>query len=240
MDAFLDHHVDEVFFIAFHDDSKEQQCRCLPVGHAAVLDEVHFASDQEVATSVHEHLGVDLWRICLEHETCVEHRNGLEAQRERATECQELEVDLAELNVEFPKVSDVVKEEALAEVRLDELILQRVFVRAKQILKRIQSDFVLLYIRINEDHAFYTVVDAMSDKVKLKEQLFAKDEPEVSFTEQLVDERVVGAHKLVLDVLQDAADVRQREDFVLALELSATVLFIVECQIFHWRHLVLL
>ena len=54
---------------------------------------------------------------------------------------------------------------------------------SQQILKCVQSDFVLLDVRVHKHHALYTVVDAMPDKVVLKQQLFSKDEAEISIAE---------------------------------------------------------
>ena len=128
MDTFLDHHVDEVFFVALEYNGEEEQASCFLVGHASVLDQVHLTSDEEVASCIHEHFGVDLRCVLFQHKRCVEERNRFQTQWITATERQELEVDLRELNVEFTEVTDVVKEDALTEVRFDELVFEGVLV----------------------------------------------------------------------------------------------------------------
>jgi hypothetical protein len=76
-------------------------------------------------------------------------------------------------------------------------------------------------------------------KVELKQHLLTEYEAEVGFTEQLVQEWVVCAHQLVLDVLEDAADLSQWEDLVAALLLHYAVLFVVISHILDRWHLVL-
>ena len=85
-DTFLHHYVDQVFFVTLEDDCKEKQTCCLLIRHRACLEKIHFVADQEVPSRVHEHFSVNLWRVLLKHECCVEERDGLKAQWVASTE----------------------------------------------------------------------------------------------------------------------------------------------------------
>ena len=76
----------------------------------------------------------------------------------------------------------------------------------------------------------------MSDKVILQEQLFAKYKTEVSLRQKCVEEWIVLANNLVLDVLEDCTYVREGEDVVSAFVLDCLVCPIVESKIFHRWH----
>ena len=71
-----------------------------------------------MSARVHEHLSVDLWCIVLQHQRRVDQTDCLETERERTSKGEELKVDFAELDVELSEVSDVIKEDSLAEVAL--------------------------------------------------------------------------------------------------------------------------
>jgi hypothetical protein len=192
-----------------------------------------------VAARVHKHLCIDLWCVLFEHQRCVEDRDRLKSKREAAPESKELQINLRELNVEFTEVTDVVHEQSFAEVRLNKLVLQRVFVRSKQVLESVKSDLIFLDVRINQYHAFDAVVYTVAHEVKLKKELFSKHEPKVRLAEQLVDEWVISPHQLVLDVLQNAAEIGHREDLVFALILHLFVYLVIKRKVFHRRHLVI-
>ncbi len=81
-----------------------------------MLQKVHFASNQEVAASVHKHLCVYLRRILFEHKRCVKDRDRLKPEGVAASESEELQIYLGKLNVEFTEVADVIQEQSLAEV----------------------------------------------------------------------------------------------------------------------------
>ena len=113
------------------------------------MDQVHFSSYQEASARVFQHLRVDLWRVALEYQSCVQNWDCLQTQREAATESQELQVNLGELDVELPEVSNVIEEESLTEVKLNKLVFEcfsckfELFMGSQQVLKCIQTDFVL-------------------------------------------------------------------------------------------------
>lgn len=113
------------------------------------------------------------------------------------------------------------------------------FVGSKQVLEGVEPDFIFLNVRVYQDHAFNTVVNTVTHKIKLKKKLFAKHEPEVCLTKQLVYEWVISPNQLVLNVLQNAAKVGQREDFVFTFILHLFVYFVIKSKVLHRRHLVI-
>lgn len=72
---------------------------------------------------VHQELVVNLRRVVTQHERSVDETDSLEAQWVGPAEGQELEVNLAKLNVEFPKVTNVIQKYPLTEVTLNQLVL---------------------------------------------------------------------------------------------------------------------
>lgn len=113
------------------------------------------------------------------------------------------------------------------------------FVGSKQVLESVKSDLIFLDVRINQYHAFDAVVYTVAHEVKLKKELFSKHEPKVRLAEQLVDEWVISPHQLVLDVLQNAAEIGHREDLVFALILHLFVYLVIKRKVLHRRHLVI-
>ena len=73
--------------------------------------------------------------------------------------------------------------------------------RTKQEFKRVQSDLILLDIRVHKHHRLDLVIDAVPDKVKLKDELLSKDEAVVSLTEKLVEEVVILFEQLLVEIL---------------------------------------
>lgn len=76
-----------------------------------------------MSARIHKHLSVDLWCIVLQHQRSINQADCLKTKRERAPESKELKINLAELDIEFSEISDVIEENSLTEVTLDELVL---------------------------------------------------------------------------------------------------------------------
>lgn len=167
MHSFLHHSVDEVFLVALKDDAEQEQASGFLVGGLAHPQSAHFVPDQEMSPCVHDYFGEDSWGSCLLDHSRVEDGDGLQSNREGLAECEELEVNLGELDVEFSEVLDVVSEHLLDEIRFYELVLKRVLVILQEVFVCVQSDLVFLDIGVDEDHALDLVVNAVPDEVVL-------------------------------------------------------------------------
>ncbi len=77
-----------------------------------------------MTSRVHEELRVYLGRKLFKHYSAIKHTDGFEAQWETPAESQELQVDLAELDVKFSEVFYVVYKDAFKEVALDQLVFK--------------------------------------------------------------------------------------------------------------------
>ena len=76
----------------------------------------------------------------------------------------------------------------------------------------------------------------MSDEIVLQEQLFTKYKAKISFGQQCVQEGIVLADNLVLDVLEDCTNVCEGENVITAFVLNCLVCSIVKSKIFHRWH----
>ena len=187
MSAFLNHNIDKVGFVAFQNHSKQQQTgRLLAFNDHVGLQNGQLLSNHEVSARVHEHLGVDLWCIVFQHQGRVDQTDCFETKWEWTSEGEELKVNLAELYVKLSEVSDVIKEDSLAEVALQKLVLQRRLRATEDELESVKSDLVFLDIWVHENQTFNSVVDAVSDKIVLQEQLFTKYKTKISLGQQSV------------------------------------------------------
>lgn len=76
----------------------------------------------------------------------------------------------------------------------------------------------------------------MSDKVVLQQKLLTEYKAEVCFRQQGVEEWIVLAHNLVLDVLKDCTNICEGENIVAAFVLNCFICPIIKRKIFHWWH----
>lgn len=109
----------------------------------------HFIPYQKVTSSIHDNFCEDIGCSLFVHECGVDNGDAFKSDRECLSEGQELQINLRELNVEFPEVLDVVSEQLLNEVRLYELMLQGVLTIAQQVFEGVLSYLVLLHIGVN-------------------------------------------------------------------------------------------
>lgn len=74
------------------------------------------------------------------------------------------------------------------------MVLQGIFFTAHDIFEGVETDLVLLNIRIHEDERLHTIVDAVTDKVEIEKHLLTEDVAEVRLRQQHVKEGIVLAH----------------------------------------------
>jgi len=109
-------------------------------------------------------------------------------------------------------------------------------VGAKEELKGVEPDLVLLDVGVHEHHRLDLVVDAVPNEVKLEDELLAEDKPKVSLTEELVEEGVVLFDELVENVLQDRSNFSHLEDLKPSLVFDLLVHLVVKRNVLHWAH----
>jgi hypothetical protein len=68
----------------------------------------------------------------------------------------------------------------------------------------------------------------VANKIVLQQQLLTEDKAEVGLREQLVQEGVILAHKLILDILKDRPDISEGENVVATFILNNLVVSVVE------------
>ena len=97
----------------------------------------------------------------------------------------------------------------------------------------IESDLVLLHVRVDENHALDLVLYAVLDKVVFEDQLLTEHEPEVDLSQELIQELIVLSYQVIQYVLEYRPDLNEREHIVLPQLLLFLVGFAVESQVFH-------
>ena len=69
--------------------------------------------------------------------------------------------------------------------------------RSEQGLVSVEADLVLLHVGVYQHHAFNLVLNAVADEVVLQDKLLSKNEAEVDFSQQLVDEVVILPNEMI-------------------------------------------